>query len=273
MRLAHNSRTPLVSWRFLGINELSLALFPQEQPCRNPQQHLQCGCTHAKPDVPEETRSRLKSAFIPQKRQDLGTIWDKSQIFSNIWVQPAYKERTLLWCGVNPCEKASQRASQPQAGHKQSLMQNIVVLWTSVHAGDNTEHFVEKVPPSRTSSYTSPGTREPGMVSTDQVCAFSLTLLITQERNISVVPNAEKQRIKASGRKKHFPPVYTAQLLRLQTQAQRGYKWKLRESLCTMWMLCIQTGTEWQLQTTRLSSQSPGHRKQSIAQYPPTYIL
>lgn len=94
MRLAHDSRTPLVSWRFLGISELSLALFPQEQPCRNPQQQIQCGCTQAKLDVPEETRSRVKSAFIPQKRHDLGTIWDKSQIFSNIWVQPAYKDHS-----------------------------------------------------------------------------------------------------------------------------------------------------------------------------------
>lgn len=94
MRLAHDSRTPLVSWRFLGISELSLALFPQEQPCRNPQQQIQCGCTQAKLDVPEETRSRVKSAFIPQKRHDLGTIWDKPQIFSNIWVQPAYKDHS-----------------------------------------------------------------------------------------------------------------------------------------------------------------------------------
>lgn len=54
---------------------------------------------------------------------------------------------------------------------------------------------------------------------------------MTQERNISVVPNIENQRIKTSGREKHFSPISAAQLLRLQTQAQRGYKWKLRESL------------------------------------------
>lgn len=219
----HNSRTPFVSWRFLGISEVPLALFPQEQPCRDPQQHLQRGCTQTKPDVAEETRSRVKNAFIPQKSHDLVTIWGKSQIFSNIWVRPAYRERSLFSCGINPCEKASQRAwcppwqraaSQPQAEDKQGRAWCRIFVCCGPISPYRWEHWAfcplqpaEKVPPSKTTSYTSTGTREPGMVSTDRVCALSLTLFMTQERNISVVPNTEKQRITASGRKKHFPPI------------------------------------------------------------------
>lgn len=148
-------------WRFLGISEVPLALFSQEQPCRNPQQHPQCGQTRC---GLEDTRSRDKNAFIPQKSHYLMTIWAKSQIFTNTWVWPAHKEMPLSWCGVNPCEKSSQRALAVSRGHLPDAGY-LCAVHTSVHAGDNTGNFFHsatgKVPPSRTSAGNRDGQHRP----------------------------------------------------------------------------------------------------------------
>lgn len=98
------------------------------------------------------------------------------------------------------------------------------------------------------------------------------------QRKIIVMPNNEKQRIKASGEKKHFPHIPEAvQLLKLQSQAKistRTYKCNLCKSLhTTVDALHPNKSKMATSQARMLSSRSIVHRKQSRACYPPTYKI
>ena len=127
---------------FLGTHPVRCIwhCFTQEQRCRDPQQSFQCGCTPAKSDVAEETGSRVKNAFIPQKSHDLVTTWDKLQIFSYVWLRPAFDRKAPCSCVKQILVKkhpkvhvAHHGTEQPASGRRrmgQSLMQNIYVLWT-----------------------------------------------------------------------------------------------------------------------------------------------